>query len=129
MKITRSSDWRDALPFETPVLAADAVPGEPTRCVSCPAGSEPRERTELWVVKHRHPNNHAGFVRYYCAEHAPKTAPPTRVSDVATASDASAAKTMAASSRSAISEPTVLPSSNMASAACRYRAATFRSSS
>jgi len=76
MKITRSSDWRDALPFEVPVLAADAVPGEPTRCVSCPAGSEPLERTELWAVKHRHPNNHAGFVRYYCAEHAPKTAPP-----------------------------------------------------
>lgn len=76
MKITRSSDWRDALPFETPVLAADAVPGEATKCVSCPADSGPRERTELWVVKHRHPNNHAGFVRYYCAEHAPKTAPP-----------------------------------------------------
>lgn len=76
MKITRSSDWRDALPFEVPVLAADAVPGEPTRCVSCPAGSEPRERTELWAVKHRHPNNHAGFVRYYCAEHSPKTPPP-----------------------------------------------------
>ncbi|THE08163.1 glucose-6-phosphate dehydrogenase [Microbacterium oleivorans] len=76
MKITRSSDWRDALPFEVPVLAAEAVPGEPTRCVSCPAGSEPLERTELWAVKHRHPNNHAGFVRYYCAEHSPKTPPP-----------------------------------------------------
>lgn len=76
MKITRSSDWRDALPFEVPLLAAEAVPGEPTRCVGCPAAAEPRDRTELWVVKHRHPNNHAGFVRYYCAEHRPRTAPP-----------------------------------------------------
>ncbi|MFS0866549.1 glucose-6-phosphate dehydrogenase [Microbacterium sp. 179-B 1A2 NHS] len=76
MKITRSSDWRDALPFEVPMPAADAVPGEPTRCVGCPAGAEPRDRSELWVVKHRHPNNHAGFVRYYCDEHRPKTAPP-----------------------------------------------------
>lgn len=76
MKITRSSDWRDALPFEVPVPAAEAVPGEATRCVGCGPSAEPLERTDLWVVKHRHPNNHAGFVRYYCGEHRPKTAPP-----------------------------------------------------
>ena len=78
MKITRSSDWRDALPFEVPLLAAEAVPGEPTRCVGCPATVEPHDRSELWVVKHRHPNNPAGFVRYYCADHkpTPKLAPP-----------------------------------------------------
>ncbi|WP_405373796.1 MULTISPECIES: glucose-6-phosphate dehydrogenase [unclassified Microbacterium] len=76
MKITRTSDWRDALPFEVPLSAAETVPGEATRCVSCPADAQPYDRADLWVVKHRHPNNHAGFVRYYCAEHTPKTAPP-----------------------------------------------------
>lgn len=71
MKIAASSDWRDTLAFDTPVLVADVLPGEPTRCATCGADSEPRERTELWVVKHRHPKNHAGFVRFYCAEHVP----------------------------------------------------------
>ncbi len=71
MKITTSSDWRDALPFETPLLASAAVPGEPTRCAGCPADAAPLERDELWVVKHRHPNNHAGFVRFYCVDHRP----------------------------------------------------------
>ena len=78
MKIRNSSDWRDSLPFEIPVAAAEAVPGEPTRCVGCGPDSEPWPREALWVVKHRHPNNPAGFVRYYCADHKPaaKIAPP-----------------------------------------------------
>ncbi len=81
MKITRSSDWRDSLPFDVPVIAADAVPGDPTRCATCGVGSEPRDRSSLWAVKHRHPNNPAGFVRFYCSAHAPKPAPaPTQAS-------------------------------------------------
>lgn len=77
MRIRNSSDWRDALPFERPVEAAEAVPGEPTRCVGCGPDSEPWPREGLWVVKHRHPTNPAGFVRFYCAEHrpTPKLAP------------------------------------------------------
>lgn len=75
MKIRTSSDWRDALPFELPVPAAEAAPGDPARCAGCGADAAPLPRTELWVVKHRHPNNHAGFVRLYCAEHRPKPAP------------------------------------------------------
>ncbi|NYE18679.1 glucose-6-phosphate dehydrogenase [Microbacterium immunditiarum] len=71
MRIVASSDWRDAIPFESPVLVADVVPGDPTRCFTCGADSEPRPRTELWAVKHRHPKNHDGFVRFYCAEHRP----------------------------------------------------------
>lgn len=78
VRIRNSSDWRDALPFELPVPAAEAVPGEPTRCAGCGADSEAWPREGLWVVKHKHPNNPAGFVRYYCAEHkpTPKLAPP-----------------------------------------------------
>lgn len=75
MKIRNSSDWRDALPFDTPLRASEAVPGEPTRCATCGPGSEQREREDLWVVKHRHPNNPAGFVRYYCLAHRPTIAP------------------------------------------------------
>ncbi|MCT9820754.1 glucose-6-phosphate dehydrogenase [Microbacterium sp. W1N] len=77
MKITNSSDWRDALPFETPVLASEAVPGEPTRCAGCGADAVALPRTELWALKHRHPNNPAGFVRFYCLDHRPavKSAP------------------------------------------------------
>lgn len=71
MKIVASSDWRDAIPFDTLVLVADVVPGEPTRCFTCGTASEPRERTELWAFKHRHPKNHDGYVRFYCAEHRP----------------------------------------------------------
>jgi hypothetical protein len=71
MKIVASSDWRDAIPFDTLVLVADVVPGEPTRCFSCGTDSEPRPRTELWAFKHRHPKNHDGYVRFYCAEHRP----------------------------------------------------------
>ena len=76
MQIRNSSDWRDALPFELPVAAAEAVPGDATRCAGCGVDSEPWPREALWVVKHRHPTNPAGFVRYYCAEHKPKTPPP-----------------------------------------------------
>lgn len=71
MKIVASSDWRDAIPFDTLVLVADVVPGDPTRCFTCGADSEPHPRTELWAYKHRHPKNHDGYVRFYCAEHRP----------------------------------------------------------
>lgn len=78
VQIRNSSDWRDALPFERPIPAAEAVPGDPTRCAGCGAGSEPWPREGLWVFKHKHPNNPAGYVRYYCAEHkpTPQLAPP-----------------------------------------------------
>jgi hypothetical protein len=75
MKITRSSDWRDDMPFDVAVPAAEVLPGEPTRCAGCGADAEPRSRDELWVVKHKHPNNHAGYVRLYCSEHVPKAKP------------------------------------------------------
>ncbi|WP_345800095.1 glucose-6-phosphate dehydrogenase [Microbacterium sp. AZCO] len=71
MRITESADWRDALPFESPVLLAEVVPGEPARCAGCGPDVDPRPRDELWAYKHRHPNNHAGFVRFYCATHVP----------------------------------------------------------
>jgi hypothetical protein len=71
VKIRASDDWRGTLAFETPVLAADVVPGDPARCSGCPVGTAPHPRTELWAVKHRHPNNHDGDVRFYCAEHVP----------------------------------------------------------
>ncbi|GAA5028816.1 glucose-6-phosphate dehydrogenase [Microbacterium fluvii] len=76
MKIVAGADWRDGLPFEAPVLVSEVIPGEPTRCFTCGTDSALRERTELWAVKHRHPKQHAGFVRFYCAEHKP--APPAR---------------------------------------------------
>ncbi|WP_106815851.1 glucose-6-phosphate dehydrogenase [Microbacterium timonense] len=72
MRIVASSDWRDAVPFESPVLVADVVPGEPTRCFACGPDAEPLPRTELWAFKHRHPKNHDGYVRFYCAAHVPK---------------------------------------------------------
>lgn len=72
MKIVASADWRDAIPFETPLVVATVAPGEATRCATCGALSEPLPRDELWAVKHRHPNNHAGFVRFYCAAHVPE---------------------------------------------------------
>jgi hypothetical protein len=71
MKIATGSDWRDAIPFETPVVVAEVLPGEPTRCAVCGVDSEPRPRTELWAFKHRHPKNHDGYVRFYCREHVP----------------------------------------------------------
>ena len=71
MKIVASSDWRDDLQFETPVLVADVIPGEDTRCSVCGGDSQPLPRTELWAVKHRHPKQHGGYVRFYCLEHRP----------------------------------------------------------
>ena len=71
MKIRAADDWRGTLPFETPVLAADVVPGDQARCSGCPVGAAPHPRSELWAVKHRHPKNHDGDVRFYCAVHVP----------------------------------------------------------
>ncbi|WP_159499159.1 glucose-6-phosphate dehydrogenase [Microbacterium sp. 18062] len=71
MKVVSSSDWRDALPFETPLLVADVAPGEPTRCATCGTSADPIPRERLWAVKHRHPNNHTGYLRFYCADHVP----------------------------------------------------------
>lgn len=76
MKIVSSQDWRDAIRFDAPVLVADVVPGDATRCVACGADGRLYERTELWAVKHRHPKHHDGFVRFYCEEHTPAAAPP-----------------------------------------------------
>ncbi|MHC2998791.1 glucose-6-phosphate dehydrogenase [Microbacterium sp. HJ5] len=71
MKIVASSDWRDDLAFETPTLVADVFPGEDTRCSVCGGDSQPLPRTELWAVKHRHPKQHGGYVRFYCLAHRP----------------------------------------------------------
>ncbi|ALJ21480.1 hypothetical protein [Microbacterium sp. No. 7] len=75
MKIRTSADWRDDLPFEVAVPADQVAPGDPARCAACSATTDPLPRDELWVVKHHHPNNPAGFVRLYCAFHRPKPAP------------------------------------------------------
>jgi hypothetical protein len=69
--VTSGSDWRDNLTFETPSLLADVAPGDATRCFVCGPASDAVSRDELWVVKHRHPKQHSGYVRFYCAEHAP----------------------------------------------------------
>lgn len=83
MRVVQSSDWRDEVPFDVPTPAAEAAPGDPIRCFVCGAGSAPLERTELWAVKHRHPNHHAGYVRFYCSSHAPAApAPPPAVAPV-----------------------------------------------
>lgn len=71
MKVTATSDWRETIAFETPMIVAAVVPGDPARCSVCGGTSEPLPRTELWVVKHRHPNHHAGYVRFYCQSHLP----------------------------------------------------------
>lgn len=77
MKIVSSADWRDAVPFETPIVVNDVVPGDPAHCAICGTDSEPRERTDLWAVKHRHPKHHDGYVRFYCADHVPAPQEPT----------------------------------------------------
>ncbi|WP_308491748.1 glucose-6-phosphate dehydrogenase [Microbacterium terrisoli] len=77
MKITKTADWREALPFEAPIIAETVMPGEPARCVTCGIASDPLPRTALWAVKHRHPHDPAGSVRLYCADHAPRVAAPT----------------------------------------------------
>ena len=71
MKIVASADWRDNVPFETPMVVADVVPGDPAHCVACRTEADPIPRTELWAIKHRHPKHHGGFVRFYCAQHLP----------------------------------------------------------
>lgn len=75
MRVTSGSDWRDTIPFETPVGLADVAPGDPTRCALCGPASFLVSRDQLWAVKHRHPNDHSGFVRFYCDLHVPATAP------------------------------------------------------
>ncbi len=76
MKVVESADWRSSIPFESPVLVADIVPGDPTRCATCGTDSAEFERTELWAYKHRHPINHSGYVRFYCRTHVPVAARP-----------------------------------------------------
>lgn len=76
MKVAATSDWRDALGFDVPVLVADLLPGEPARCSLCGGESGLVPRTELWAVKHRHPKHHSGHVRFYCREHVPVLARP-----------------------------------------------------
>lgn len=71
MKVVATADWRQSIPFDTPVVVSELVPGEPTRCVTCGVESELRARDELWAFKHQHPNHHDGFVRFYCADHIP----------------------------------------------------------
>lgn len=71
MKVVASSDWRDDLAFETPVIVAQVSPGEAARCSVCGGDSAPIPRTELWAIKHRHPKQHGGFVRFYCQAHLP----------------------------------------------------------
>ena len=79
MRVAGTSDWRDAIPFDTPIVVEDVVPGEPAHCSVCGNGSAPRPRTELWALKQRHPHHHDGYVRFFCADHLPETRPPARV--------------------------------------------------
>jgi hypothetical protein len=80
MRIVASSDWRDGLAFDVPVLVSEVSAGDDARCFVCGADSAPIPRTELWAVKHRHPKNHSGYVRFYCLEHRP--APPRPIPTV-----------------------------------------------
>ena len=81
MKVAKTADWRDDVPFDTPRIVAEVAPGAPTRCAVCGADSEPRNRTELWAVKLRHPHHHDGYVRFYCEQHVPavRAVEPARV--------------------------------------------------
>lgn len=76
MKIVASSDWRDEIPFDVPLMLAAVVPGDPARCAACGADAPARSRDELWAVKHRHPKQHRGYVRFYCSAHVPVPARP-----------------------------------------------------
>lgn len=107
MKIRTSSDWRDALPFESPVPAAEAAPGDPARCAGCGADAAPLPRTELWVVKHRHPNNPAGFVRLYCGTHRPASAPVAAASTPGTTARRTPASRPSATRTPAVAKPTI----------------------
>lgn len=76
MRIVDSADWRDRLTYETPYRVADVMPGDPARCAACPADAGAHDRDHLWAVKHRHPTNHGGFVRFYCEAHVPERKQP-----------------------------------------------------
>ena len=69
MKFAGTSDWRDAIAFDTPMVVADLVPGDPARCSTC---GDLHARAELWAVKQRHPHHHDGYVRFFCREHVPQ---------------------------------------------------------
>ncbi|MFB8386882.1 glucose-6-phosphate dehydrogenase [Microbacterium sp. NPDC055910] len=105
MKVAASADWRQSIPFETPMLVADLVPGEPTRCFTCGMSSEPRERTELWAFKHRHPRHHDGFVRFYCQPHVPVVTRPEPVAAPARARAASRPERTSAPRRTPAADP------------------------
>lgn len=92
MKIVAGADWRDAIPFDTPVPVADLAPGDDARCAGCRADAPLHPRTELWAVKHRHPTNHAGYVRFYCAEHRPAPQTPPAAASPAKRSRAAASR-------------------------------------
>jgi len=77
MKITRTADWRTGVPFDAPVVVSDVLPGDPARCTGCGIESDPLPRTQLWALKHRHPNDPAGIVRFYCSAHLPAVERPT----------------------------------------------------
>ena len=83
MKVAKTADWRDGIAFDVPMSVAELVPGEPTRCFVCGSDSQPRERSELWAVKHRHPHHHDGYVRFYCREHVPAAPRPVVTAPVA----------------------------------------------
>src|SRR3546814_3281080 len=50
MRVVQSSDWRDEVPFDVPTPAAEAAPGEPTRCFVCGAGRSEEHTSELQVT-------------------------------------------------------------------------------
>ncbi len=79
MRIVDSADWRDRLTYETPYRVADVIPGDPARCAACPPATPAHDRAILWAVKHRHPTNHGGFVRFYCDLHLPAREEPVSV--------------------------------------------------
>ncbi|MDT0180511.1 glucose-6-phosphate dehydrogenase [Microbacterium sp. ARD31] len=116
MKITTSSDWRDGLPFGTPVLVSEVMPGEPTRCASCPSDAPVLERTDLWAVKHPHPKNPAGFVRFYCLEHRP--APAREPESVVRPGDAPRARRSPTARAATTRTPRPTPSADRPRAVC-----------
>lgn len=72
MRVVSSNDWRSRLPFDTPVVLAELIPGEPARCVMCSFDTEPFPREALWAVKQHHPKHHDGHVRFFCVDHKPE---------------------------------------------------------
>lgn len=100
MRVVASSDWRDGIPFETPFILSEVLPGEPARCSVCGGSSDPVDRAELWAVKHRHPKNHDGFVRFYCADHLPARPTPVVEAPVRVASSRARSGGSGASRRS-----------------------------